>query len=589
MDSIPINISATTGLATPGLQAPPVVHRPPAHVEEHSQSFISKYIFSFDHKVIAVQYLIGGLFFLMVGGSMAMLLRWQLAMPHEPVPLIGKMLFGAAGSIEFNAYNTLFTLHGTIMVFLAVTPIVFGTFGNFAIPLQVGARDMAIPSLNMLSFWSYVTGGVILMSSLLLSTGAPMAGWTSYPPLSGPIMSPGWGQTFWILALVFIGSSSLMGAINYIATVLAMRTRGMTFDRLPLTVWGLFFSAILNLLFIPVVAAALILLLMDRVGGTHFFTADGGSTPLLFQHLFWFFGHPEVYILILPIWGLVSDLLSVFSRKPAFGYKGTVYAMTAITIVSGIVWGHHMYTAGMSPRLSKIFMGLTMLVSIPSAVFFLNWLGTLWRGSIRFTTPMLFCLGVVFVFSLGGLTGIFNAAETLDVYLHDTYFVIGHFHMTLAASVLLGGFAGIYYWFPKMSGRSMIVWMGNVHCVLSTLLVLFIFSTMMYLGSHGMLRRSCDYSQYEYLKPVLHWNKTISHAVFAFGAVQLLFAFNFIYSLFWGRKSVQNPWEATTLEWAVPSPPPHGNFGDHLPLVSRGPHEYSLPGDARGYAMQHDA
>ncbi len=586
MDSIPINANIN---AAPEIHESPVARHVDAHAGEHSQSFISKYIFSLDHKVIAIQYLIGGIFFLCIGGFMAMLLRWQLAMPHEPVPLIGKMLFGPTGAIEFNAYNTLFTLHGTIMVFLAVTPIVFGTFGNFAIPLQVGARDMAIPSLNMASFWSYVTGGIILLASLLLSTGAPMAGWTSYPPLSGPLMSPGWGQTMWILALVFIGSSSLMGAVNYIATVLAMRTKGMTLGRLPLTVWGLFFSAVLNLLFIPVVAAALILLLMDRVAGTHFYAADGGSTPLLFQHLFWFFGHPEVYILILPIWGLVSDLLSVFSRKPAFGYKATVISMAAITAVSGIVWGHHMYTAGMSPKLSKIFMGLTMLVSIPSAVFFLNWLGTLWRGSIRFTTPMLFCLGVVFVFSLGGLTGIFNAAETLDVYLHDTYFVIGHFHMTLAASVLLGGFAGIYYWFPKMFGRDMISWLGKVHCVLSTLLVIFIFSVMMYLGSHGMLRRSCDYSQYEYLKPVLHWNKTISHAVFTFGAVQALFAFNFIYSLFWGRKAEDNPWEAGTLEWATSTPPPHGNFGDHLPEVHRGPHEYSAPGDASGFAMQSQA
>ena len=554
------------------------------------ETFISKYIFSFDHKMIAIQYLFGGLFFLLMGGLMALMIRWQLAYPYEPIPIIGRILFpDNGGALRPEVYNMLFTLHGTIMVFFALTPIVTGTFGNFAIPLQIGARDMAMPWLNMLSFWFFLVGGLILLCSALAPGGAAAGGWTSYPPLSGRVAQPGLGQTLWILSLVFLGTSSLLGAINYIATTLTMRAKGMTLMRMPLTVWGLFFSAVLNLLFIPVIAAALILLLMDRLLGTQFFGASGGSTPLLFQHLFWFFGHPEVYILILPVWGVVSDLLSVFSRKPAFGYKATVYSMLMITIVSGIVWGHHMYTAGINPALSKAFMSLTMLVSIPSAIFFLNWLATLWRGSIHFTTPMLFSMGVVFVFSLGGLTGIFNAAETLDIFLHDTYFVVGHFHLTLAASVLLGVMAGLYFWFPKMFGRSLNETLGKIHFAVSFVSVVFIFVMMLYLGSHGMMRRIAAIGKYEYLTPFQPVNVMISYGVMVFGLVQLVFIYNFISSLFWGKKAGVNPWNATTLEWIVPSPPPHGNFGAELPVVYRGAHEYSMPGAAEDYTLQTQA
>lgn len=557
------------------------------HTGHEELSFIRKYIFSLDHKVIAIQYLIGGLTFLLIGGLMALLIRWQLARPNEPVPIVGSILFADGnGAIKPEIYNTLFTLHGTIMVFFALTPIVIGAFGNFAIPLQVGARDMAMPLLNLLSFWVYFLGSVILLGSLFVTGGAAGAGWTAYPPLSGLKASPGLGQTLWILGLVLNGTSSLLGAINYIATTITMRSPGMTLFRMPLTVWGLFFSAVLNLLFVPVVAAALVLLLMDRVGQTQFFTPDAGSTPLLFQHLFWFFGHPEVYILILPVWGLVSDLLSVFARKPAFGYRATVFSMLSITAISGIVWGHHMYTAGMSPKLSKVFMSLTMMVSIPSAIFFLNWLATLWRGSIRFATPMLFSLGVVVVFSLGGLTGIFNAAETLDIYLHDTYFVVGHFHLTLAASVLLGGFAGIYYWFPKMFGRHMNEMLGKIHFLVSFVSVIAIFGLMMYLGANGMMRRVADVSRYEFLKPVAYLNVLISVLVLIFGIVQGLFVFNFVYSLFWGARAVENPWQAASLEWTIASPPPHGNFGDALPEVHHGPHEYSRPDCDKDWLMQ---
>jgi cytochrome c oxidase subunit 1 len=558
-----------------------------AHDEHHEQSFIRKYIFSLDHKVIGIQFLVTSLLFMLIGGLMAMLIRWQLASPDKPVPIVGSILFSdTSGVIRPEIYNILFTLHGTIMVFFAVTPMVIGAFGNFAIPLQIGARDMAMPKVNMISFWCFFLGGVVLMGSLFVTGGAAAAGWTSYPPLSSLKGSPGLGQTLWILGLVLNGTSSLMGACNYISTIVTMRTQGMTMFRMPLTCWGLLYTSILNLLFIPVVAAALILLLMDRTFQTQFFAADGGSTPLLFQHLFWFFGHPEVYILILPVWGLVSDLLSVFSRKPAFGYKATVFSMLAITALSGIVWGHHMYTSGMSPKLAKIFMSFTMLISMPSAIFFFNWLATLWRGSIRFTTPMIFSLGVVVVFSLGGLTGIFNAAETLDVYLHGTYFVVGHFHLTLAASVLLGGFAGIYYWFPKMFGRQMNDTLGRLHFVFSFLSVMVIFTLMMYCGAHGMMRRVASITRYAYLKPVAPYNVVISWGVMIFGLSQLFFIVNFVHSMFWGKVVSINPWQAASLEWTCPSPPPHGNFGERLPVVYRGPHEFSKPGAKQDFILQ---
>ncbi len=554
--------------------------------EHHASGFIRTYIFSTDHKMIAKQFLAGGLFFLFVGGMMALAIRWQLAYPFQPVPLVGKLLFNPDGTLSPDAYNGLFTLHGTIMVFFAITPIVIGMFGNFSIPLQVGARDMAMPIINLLSFWFFLAGGLVLLTSLFVPGGPAQAGWTSYPPLSSAVASPGHGQTFWILGLTLMGVSSIMGALNYITTPIMMRTKGMSMFRMPLTVWGLFFSALLNLLFVPVVAAALFMLLADRLLGTAFFGASGGSTPLLFQHLFWFFGHPEVYILILPVWGLVSDLLSVFARKPAFGYRMTVYSMLAITAVSGIVWGHHMYTAGIHPTMGKIFMSLTMLVSIPSAIFFLNWLGTIWRGSIRFETPMLFSLGVVVVFSLGGLTGIFNAAEMLDVYLHDTYFVVGHFHLTMAASVLLGGFAGIYFWFPKMFGKKLSEPLGKIHFWISFISIVVIFTSMMITGAQGMMRRLADPSQYLFLAHLRPMTILISMGAAVFGLAQLIFAYNIVAALVWAPKAEENPWQACTLEWIAPTPPPHGNFGPQLPEVFRGPHEYSVPGAERDWVLQ---
>ncbi|MFL5785917.1 MAG: cbb3-type cytochrome c oxidase subunit I, partial [Bacteriovoracaceae bacterium] len=418
------------------------------HIHDAPKSFWSKYVFSFDHKVIGKQFLWYGIFFLMVGGLMALLIRWTLAYPGVPFPVIGHLLFPHTGGVvPPDTYAMLFTMHGTIMIFFAITPILTGAFGNFCIPLLIGARDMIFPTLNMLSFWFSMASGIVLLASLCLPMGAAAGGWTSYPTLSTNIGQPGLGQTLWLLSLFLFGISSTMGAVNYITTVITLRAPGMDYFKMPLTVWGLWLTAILNAIFVPVLGAGMLLLIFDRVFGTTFFLAgaaavSGRGDPVLFQHVFWIFGHPEVYILILPAWGIVSDLLAFFSRKPAFGYKMTALSLTTITVLSTVVYGHHMFTTRMSPLLTQSFMTLTMLISIPSAIFFANWLGTLWKGSIRFTSPMLFSMGVVFVFGLGGLTGLHLATVSTDLYLHDTYFVVGHFHYTMAASVLLGGFAG---------------------------------------------------------------------------------------------------------------------------------------------------
>ena len=550
--------------------------------------FWRRYIFSTNHKVIAVQYLFTGITFLALGGLMALLIRWQLAYPWQPVPFIGKLLFaGSGGAVTPEAYPMLFTMHGGIMVFFAITPILLGALGNYTIPLEVGARDMAFPKLNMLSYWFLFVGSSILLVSFLVPGGAAGFGWTIYAPLSASTeVLPGWGQDLFILGLALDAVSILMGGVNYITTIMQLRAPGLTLRRLPLTLWGLFFSAVLNTLWLPIVASALFMVLCDRRLGTAFFLAGPlaphtGGQVLLFQHLFWGFGHPEVYILILPVWGLVGDLLSVFARKPAFGYKATVWSMFAITILSGIVWGHHMFTSGMNPLVGKAFMVLTVTVSVPTAIFFLNWLGTLWRGAIRLTVPMLFTLGVVFVFAIGGLTGLFNALQTFDVYIHDTYFVVGHFHYTLAASVLFGTFAFIYFWFPKIFGRQMNTRLGQLHFWCSFVFLNAVFSVMMFLGLHGHMRRIADATAYEFLKPVQHWNVFIGWAALGLGLSQLLFFINFLYSLFKGAPTPANPWDAGSLAWTVSSPPPEHNYATP-PRVFCGPHEYGVPSLTNG-------
>ncbi|HET6281549.1 MAG TPA: cbb3-type cytochrome c oxidase subunit I [Polyangia bacterium] len=550
-------------------------------IHARPRTALQRYLFSRDHKVIAKQFLFLGLGFLAVGGFMAMLIRWQLSNPGQPFPVVGKLLFPASGGvISPAAYTSLFTMHGTIMIFFAITPILIGAFGNFCIPLLIGARDMAFPTLNMFSFWAMFAAAAVLTASFFVPLGAAQAGWTGYPTLSTTIGTPGLGQTLWTVAIYLNGASSIMGAVNYITTIVRLRAPGMTYFKMPLTVWGFWLTAVLNALFVPVLAAGMVLLFFDRVMGTKFFmagaTIKGGGDPILYQHLFWIFGHPEVYILILPAWGIVSDILAFFARKPAYGYRVTVWSLIAITVLSSVVYGHHMFATGMSPMLGESFMLLTMIISVPAVLLFLNWLGTIWRGSSRMTTPMLFCLGLVFTFGIGGLTGLFLADIVADVYLHDTYFVVGHFHLIMAAAVLLATFAAIYFWFPKMFGRMMNEPLGKAHFWLTIITLNLVFCGQLGIGYAGMQRRLYDPSVYDFLKPLLPLNKFISHAAFTLGAAQLLFVVNFFWSLARGRRAPDNPWQVGTLEWTVASPPPHHNF-DELPVVLHGPHELNNP------------
>jgi cytochrome c oxidase subunit 1 len=551
------------------------IHPPP-------RSFLRRYVFATDHKVIAKQFLWAGLLFLMFGGLLAMLIRWQWAYPGQSVPAVGGVLFRRSGGvITPSSYSTLFTMHGLIMIFFAITPVMIGAFGNFCIPLMIGARDMAFPRLNMLSFWTFVASLGLVVASFFVQLGSASAGWTTYPPLSTRVGTPGHGQTLVVAALFVTGSATIMGAINYVTTVIRFRAPGMTYLRMPLTVWGLWLTAILNILFVPVLAAATLLLLLDRVFGTQFFIAGaasvkGGGDPILFQHLFWIFGHPEVYILILPPWGFVSDLVSFFGRKPAYWYKGSVGAMVAVTVLSAIVYGHHMFTTGMNPMLGKAFMMLTLIISAPAELLFLNWLHTIWRGSNRLATPMLFTLGVVFVFAVGGLTGLYLATIPTDLYLHDTMFVVGHFHLTMAAASFLGSFAAIYYWFPKMFGRRLGERLGKAHFWLSLVFITLLFFGQLAVGYAGQPRRMWDPHQYAFLRHLAPINRWTSYFGFALGAAQALFVVNFLVNVFRRPNAEANPWQVGTLEWTVSSPPPPHNF-DPIPRVLRGPHEFANP------------
>ena len=531
-------------------------------------------IFSRDHKIIARQFLWLGLVFLLVGGLMAMVIRWNLAYPGRALPLFGYV-------VTPSSYTTLFTLHGTIMIFFAVTPLLIGAFGNFCIPLQIGARDMSVPTLNMLSFWTQVVSSLVLVAAWLAPAGGPKAGWTGYPPLSTTLGTPGVGQTLWTVALILAGASTTMGAVNYITTVVRERAPGMTMFRLPLTIWGLWLTAILNALFVPVLGVAMLLLLCDRLFATHFFVAGAmvhaGGDPLLYQHLFWIFGHPEVYILILPVWGVVSDLLSFFARKPAYAYRLTVLSMVTVTVLSALVYGHHMFVSGMRPMLGQAFMVLTLLISAPAMALFLNWMHTLWRGAIQLTVPMLFSLGVLFVFGVGGLTGLFLADIPQDVYLHDTFFVVGHFHLIMAAAVFLGSFAAIYFWFPKMFGRTLSPTLGRWHFWLTFPPLVVMFVGMLFIGNAGMQRRLYDPSVYEMFRPLHRWNVAITHTGWILFIGQLLFIVNFFRALVRGAPATENPWQVGTLEWTHASSPPAPHNFDVVPVVLHGPHEFNHP------------
>ena len=558
-----------------------------AHEAHHELGFIRTYIFSTDHKMIGRQFLFSSVLMLVIGGLMAMMMRWELAWPETPVPFTSWIsepymyaepehgLYGAYMDPAF--YNSLFTMHATIMIFFVVMPFMVGGFGNFLIPLMIGAADMAFPVLNMLSFWTAVPAIVLILYSFFVEGGAAGGGWTMYASLSADATygAGGQGVNLWIISLLILGFSSLMGSINYITTVINMRAPGMTWFRMPLVIWSLFVTAILLLLALPVLTAALGMLLFDRTMGTSFFLPAGGGEPLLWQHLFWFFGHPEVYILVLPAMGVTSDILSAFSRKPIFGYHAMAFSMIALAFLSWIVWGHHMFLSGMNPVLGTAFMLTTMVIAIPSAIKTFNWLGTLWGGTIRFTSPMLFALGFVSNFVIGGLSGIYMAVTPVDIFIHDTYFIVAHFHYVVAG-IIFGMFAALYYWFPKLFGRMMNEPLGKLHFALTYVFFNGAFFPMHFLGVAGHMRRIYNPLQYEFLVDLQWWNVFITMSAFCLGVSQLIFLFNFVWSLFAGKKAERNPWQANTLEWTAPSPPPHGNF-ETVPTVYRGPYEYSSP------------
>ncbi len=580
-------------------------HVEAVHRHEAPRGFIRKYIFSYDHKVIGIQYYFLALLSVFVGMGLSILVRLHLVWPNAHVPLLDKLSPAGApgGVITPEYYLSLLTLHGTLMVFFVLTTAPQSGFGNFALPLQIGAEDMAFPRLNMLSFWVTFLGLVALLATFFVTDGPPISGWTGYPPLSavGTSAGPGegLGQTLWVTSIAIFCVGSLLSALNFIATTIDLRTRGMSLWRLPLTCWAWFITAVLALLSFAVLFAAGALLLLDRVGGTSFFIPAGliisdkiiqrgGGSPLLWQHLFWFFGHPEVYIAIVPGMGITSHVLSTFARKPIFGYRAMAFAMMSIGFLGFMVWGHHMFVSGMSPYSAFAFSVLTMAIGVPSAIKTFNWLGTLWGGKLRFPTPMLFAVGFVSLFVTGGLSGLFLAQPALDIQLHDSYFVIAHFHMIMGVAAIFGIFAGTYYWFPKMFGRMMNETLGKSHFWFTFLGVYAIFMPMHFLGLEGHPRRFSTLTGVNWLNQphLIHVHEFISIAAFITGAAQLIFLFNLFWSMFKGPKAPANPWEATSLEWTVPSPPPFDNFAGRHPVVYHGPYEYGVPGAEKDYTMQ---
>jgi cytochrome c oxidase subunit 1 len=572
------------------------------HAEEHPRSFWKKYIFSQDHKIIGIQYLMTSFFMALIGGFLAMLIRMQLGFPGLKF-YWAQWLFpgGFSGDqMKPDFYLAVVTMHGTIMIFFVLTTALSGGFGNLLIPLQIGARDMAFPWLNMMSYWLYPPAILILLASFFVTGGAASAGWTAYPPLSALRNAvPGslYGQTLWLISLALLIVAFLFGSLNYITTVLQLRTRGMSMSRLPLLTWAQFITAILMLLSFPVLLAAAIMMLFDRHLGTSFFIPGGlivggqpvahsGGDPILWQHLFWFLGHPEVYVLILPPMGIVSEVLSTNGRKPIFGYFFMVGSLASIAFLSFLVWGHHMFTSGMDPLLGTAFMATTLVIAVPSAIKTFNWLATLWRAKIRYTTAMLFAVGFISLFVTGGLTGIFLASPAIDIHFQDTFFVVAHFHFVMASAALFGLFAGSYHWFPKMFGRLMNERLGKIHFWLSFIGIYATFFPMHFAGTAGMMRRIFSTQLYQFLQPLGGLNIFISIAGFVLGIAQLIFAYNFIYSAFRGQKADSNPWQANTLEWQAPSPPPHGNWGAALPVVHRWPYDYSVPGAEQDYLPQ---
>ncbi|MBI2915617.1 MAG: cbb3-type cytochrome c oxidase subunit I [Elusimicrobia bacterium] len=563
----------------------------------HSENFAQKWVFSKDHKVIGLQYMFTSFSFLLFGFSLVLLMRWQLAYPGNPIPWIGSFLpksIAVGGIMHPAAYNSLGAMHGTIMIFLGIVPLGVGAFGNYFLPLQIGARDMAFPTLNMFSYWVYFLGGLLMFFSFFLPGGAAQSGWTSYVPLS--IISP--GQTVWLIAMTFLITSSLLGSINFIVTTVNLRAPGLTWSRLPLFVWAQFITALLLLFAFPVLQAGAVLQLLDRIAGTSFYIPtglivggapldrSGGGSALLWQHLFWFLAHPEVYVLLLPAMGIVSEILANGTRKPIFGYKEIAGSFCFIGILSFMVWAHHMFVSGMKTSLSYLFMTTTMIISVPSVAILTCFLLSLKGASIRFTLPMLFALTFLPMFGIGGLTGLPLGFTPTDVYLHDTYYVIGHFHYVVVTGSMIALMGGIYYWFPKMFGRKMNEFWGKVHFWGTILTMNGIFFPMFIQGLSGAQRRLYDPTVQSHNLAVQPTNVFMSYCALGLLIFQIPFIVNFFRSIFKGEKTEENPWHATTLEWACPSPPlPHKNF-ESAPTVYRGPYEYSVPGHSTDYIPQ---
>jgi cytochrome c oxidase subunit 1 len=564
------------------------------HDHHHKESFISKYVFSMDHKMISKQFLITGIIMGIIGMGMSLLFRLQLAWPDEQFGLLEMLLgkWAVDGKLDPNFYMGLVTIHGTIMVFYVLTAGLSGTFSNLLIPLQLGARDMASPFMNMLSYWFFFLSSVVLLISVGVETGPASGGWTVYPPLSAlekAMPGSGLGMTLWLVAIALFIISALLGGINYISTVLNQRTKGMSMNRMPLTIWAFFFTAILGLLSFPVLLGAALFLIFDRSFGTSFYLSDiflegvgalenVGGSPVLYQHLFWFLGHPEVYIILMPALGITSEVISTNARKPIFGYTAMVISLMGISVLSFIVWGHHMFITGMNPFLGSVFMILTLIIAVPSAVKAFNYLTTLWRGNLRFTPAMLFSIGLVSFFISGGLTGIYLGNAAMDIQLHDSYFVVAHFHLVMGSAAIFGMFAGIYHWFPRMYGRMMNNTLGYFHFWITFITAYLVFFPMHFMGLAGVPRRYYQFTLVEDFNVWMDVNKLITISAIVAGFAQILFLYNFFVSIFRGKKAEQNPWQSNTLEWTSPIDVRlHGNWPHELPTVYRGPYEYSRP------------
>lgn len=585
----------------------------------HDPGFLRSYVFSTDHKIIGIQYGFTALLFLLFGFFLVLMMRYQIAYPDQPLPFVGPLLesmlgeMALGGTMSADLYNVFGAMHGTIMIFLGVVPLAFAAFGNYVVPLQIGAIDMTFPRINMVSYQCYAWGGVVMFVSFFIPGGAAQAGWTSYSPLATVI--PTDGQTFWLIGMVLLITSSLLGSVNFIATIIQLRAPGMTWMRMPFFVWAQFVTGFILLLAFPPLEAAGVMQLMDRVFDTSFFLpsglivsgepwdtrVSGGGSPLLWQHLFWFLGHPEVYVLILPAMGVISEIIACNTRKPLWGYKSLVYSVLAVGFISFIVWAHHMYVTGMGTKISTFFQTTTMIISIPSVIILTCLFISLWGGSIRFNTPMLFALAFLPMFGIGGLTGLPLGFNFSDLMLHDSYYVIAHFHYVVAPGTLFGLFAGVYFWFPKATGRMMNEVLGKIHFWGSLIFMNLIFMPMFIQGTAGMSRRMADggatYAAVELANEgvvgslsaaVIQMNTFVTHAAFGLLIVQIPFIINFFYSITNGKKvENDNPWEATTLDWQTPTPPPHGNFDKPI-AVYRGPYEYSQPGHDTDFTPQNE-